>query len=91
MIGKIAAFAGRALKRVGEIGAAALKPLGTIAASGLAQGIANKAIDALPVPGVAKDIARGAISKAAEFVTSGKAAALLDKAKATGERLQNMG
>lgn len=91
MFKKLASFAGKALKKVGEIGSAALKPVGALAASGVVQNLAGKAIDMLPVPGIAKDIAKGAVGKAAEFVTSGRAAALLDKAKATGQRLENMG
>lgn len=90
MLRKLANFAGAALKKVGEIGSAALKPIGTIAASGAAQSLANKVIDTLPVPEIGKTIARGAVSKAAEFVTSGRAQQLLDKAKMAGTKLQDL-
>jgi hypothetical protein len=87
----LANFAGKTLKAVGTIGAAALKPVGAIAGSAVARGLANRAIDALPLPNVAKDVAKGAVEKASEFVTSGKAAAFLNKVKGTGERLQAEG
>jgi hypothetical protein len=84
----LGAVAGRALKTVGTIGAAALKPLGTIAGSAIARNVVNRIIDAAPLPGMVKNVAKGAVETAASFVTSGKAAQFVDKIRGAGAKLE---
>lgn len=89
-LGKLGNIAGKTLKVVGSVGSSILKPLGAIAGSSVARGIANRAIDALPLPNIAKDVAKGAVEKAASFITSGKAQEFLNKTKNAGAKLSAM-
>ena len=81
---------GGALRKFGEVGGKALKPLGQMAGSGIARGLANKAIETF-VPGALQNVAKGAVAKAAEFVSSGKASEFLNKVKGAGEQLEMSG
>ena len=85
----LASVAGKTLKKLGTIAGSTLKPLGSLAASGIVQSAINKGVDMLPLPGVVKDVAKGAVAKAAEFVTSGKAAPFVGKVQGAGKKLQD--
>jgi hypothetical protein len=83
LLRRFGSIAGNALRTAGSIGGKVLRAAGAVAQPVAAA--ANAVIDALPIPGAG--IAKSIVQKTADWISSGRASKLADKASRYGDKL----
>jgi len=82
---KFGSIAGNVLRKVGDIGGKVLRTAGSIAQP--IAGATNAVIDALPIPGAVGGIAKNIVNKTADWISSGRASQVADRASRYGDKI----